>query len=68
MPVEIHQIHLRPADFFTANPAIDVPGTKNHSSLLVSDIESCCESGVIQHHPVSHLQGTDPDSNLKPKL
>ncbi|EKD12478.1 copper amine oxidase [Drepanopeziza brunnea f. sp. 'multigermtubi' MB_m1] len=34
MPVEIHQLHLRPADFFTANPAIDVPGSKNTPSVL----------------------------------
>lgn len=34
-PVEIHQIHLKPSDFFTANPAIDVPGVKNNTSVLV---------------------------------
>jgi len=34
MPVEIHQIHLKPADFFTRNPAIDVPSSKNMSSKL----------------------------------
>ncbi len=37
-PVEIHQMHLRPADFFTANPALDVPTKKNDSSVLVA----CC--------------------------
>ncbi|KAJ8106962.1 hypothetical protein ONZ43_g6886 [Nemania bipapillata] len=26
MPVEIHQFHIRPADFFTSNPALDMPG------------------------------------------
>ncbi|KAI1445571.1 copper amine oxidase 1 [Annulohypoxylon stygium] len=35
MPVEIHQFHLRPADFFTSNPALDIPSTKNESSVLV---------------------------------
>ncbi|PNS19643.1 Copper amine oxidase 1 [Sphaceloma murrayae] len=35
MPVEIHQIHLRPADFFEANPSIDVPSDKNCASRLV---------------------------------
>ncbi|OTA92941.1 hypothetical protein M434DRAFT_21692 [Hypoxylon sp. CO27-5] len=39
MPVEIHQFHLRPADFFTSNPALDVPSTKNESSVLVP----CCD-------------------------
>ncbi|CUS11345.1 unnamed protein product [Tuber aestivum] len=34
MPIETHQIHLKPADFFTKNPAIDVPSTKNQSSIL----------------------------------
>ncbi|KAI1864653.1 hypothetical protein JX265_008377 [Neoarthrinium moseri] len=38
MPVEIHQIHIRPADFFTSNPALDVPSAKNDTSVLVS----CC--------------------------
>lgn len=31
-PVEIHQVQLRPADFFTANPAIDVPSNRNLAS------------------------------------
>ncbi|KAI1101276.1 copper amine oxidase 1 [Jackrogersella minutella] len=35
MPVEIHQTHLRPADFFTSNPALDIPSTRNESSVLV---------------------------------
>ncbi|KAI1140636.1 copper amine oxidase 1 [Hypoxylon sp. FL0543] len=39
MPVEIHQFHLRPADFFTSNPALDVPSTRNESSVLVP----CCD-------------------------
>ncbi len=34
MPVEITQVSLMPADFFTANPSIDVPSMKNHSSQL----------------------------------
>ncbi|KAL7621010.1 hypothetical protein AAE478_008322 [Parahypoxylon ruwenzoriense] len=42
MPVEIHQLHLRPADFFTSNPALDVPSTRNESSVLVS----CCDDGA----------------------
>jgi primary-amine oxidase len=67
-PVEIHQVHLRPADFFTANPAIDVPGTKNTASVLVPGSKSCCENGDVQQTPVSHLQGTGPDFDPKSKL
>jgi primary-amine oxidase len=68
MPVEIHQIHLRPADFFTANPAIDVPGTKNAASILAPESQSCCESGDVQQAASSHLQGTGPDLDPKGKL
>ncbi|KAF4612596.1 hypothetical protein G7Y89_g15583 [Cudoniella acicularis] len=69
MPVEIHQIHLRPADFFTANPAIDVPGFKNNASVLADEaLKSCCESGDVQQAPASHLQGTGPDFDPKSKL
>jgi primary-amine oxidase len=63
MPVEIHQLRLKPADFFTANPALDVPGTKNDASALVNGSNGCCESGDVQQAPTSHLQGTGPDMN-----
>jgi primary-amine oxidase len=62
MPVEIQQIHLRPADFFTSNPALDVPSTRNESSVLVS----CCDNTKVvgrekepsvQNSPANHLQG-----------
>lgn len=43
MPVEIHQINLRPADFFEANPSIDVPSNKNVASQQVLPKDSCCE-------------------------
>ncbi|OAP65649.1 copper amine oxidase 1 [Fonsecaea erecta] len=36
MPVEIHQLHIKPTDFFTENPAIDVPSTKNEASVLTN--------------------------------
>ena len=42
MPVETHQIHLKPADFFSKNPAIDVPSTKNTASVLVEKEKGCC--------------------------
>jgi len=67
-PVEVHQIHLRPADFFTANPAIDVPGTKNTASILAPCSKSCCDSGDVQQAPISHLQGIGPDFDPKSKL
>ncbi|KAF3356817.1 hypothetical protein VdG1_06145 [Verticillium dahliae VDG1] len=40
MPVEIHHLNLRPADFFTSNPALDVPTTRNQTSVTVG----CCSS------------------------
>jgi primary-amine oxidase len=52
-PVEIMDLHIVPYDFFTANPAIDVPQSKNASSRLVPDQSvartaeargSCCNS------------------------
>ncbi|KAI3321584.1 copper amine oxidase 1 [Xylariaceae sp. AK1471] len=75
MPVEIHQFHIRPADFFTSNPALDMPGRKNETSVLVS----CCgenvsraslctdsdKSGSAQADPASHLQGTAADIDPK---
>lgn len=67
MPVEIHEVHLRPADFFTSNPAIDVPGNKNETSVLAPGSQSCCESGDVQQAPTSHMQGAedfDPKSKL----
>lgn len=35
MPIEKIEIHLRPADFFERNPALDVPGVKNQASVEV---------------------------------
>lgn len=62
MPVEIHQLHLRPADFFERNPALDVPGNKNLSSVEVGRDANgeCCHAtnGSVQDAPTSHLQGT----------
>ncbi|KZF20619.1 copper amine oxidase [Xylona heveae TC161] len=68
MPMESHSVHLRPVDFFTRNPAIDVPGSKNLSSVLApgskqGDGSSCC-SGKVQSQPTSHGQG---QGELKPQ-
>lgn len=38
-PVEIHQLKLKPVDFFTSNPALDMPSNRNNTSVLVG----CCE-------------------------
>lgn len=46
MPVEILQVPILPVDFFTANPALDVPSTRNKASQLTEGKdggESCCE-------------------------
>ncbi|KAI0455800.1 copper amine oxidase [Xylaria acuta] len=73
MPVEIHQFHIRPADFFTSNPALDMPGRKNETSVLAS----CCgtnedgphtngeKSGSTQANPPAHQQGTAEDIDPK---
>ncbi|KAI1077456.1 copper amine oxidase [Whalleya microplaca] len=72
MPVEIHQFHIRPADFFTSNPALDIPGNKNESSVLVSCCDKKTSSSSVpeagssqQQNPVTHLQGTGPDIDPK---
>ncbi|KAG5973142.1 hypothetical protein E4U55_000657 [Claviceps digitariae] len=65
MPMEMYQIHLRPADFFEANPSLDVPSTKNETSILVSccggsdepGLENACDS--VQNDAVAHGQGND---------
>jgi primary-amine oxidase len=62
MPVEIHQLHFRPADFFEGNPAIDVPGVRNEASVLVGGTRCGCEAG---EEPVMHLQGAGPDIDPK---
>ncbi|RMZ75133.1 hypothetical protein DV737_g5451, partial [Chaetothyriales sp. CBS 132003] len=41
MPMEKHEIHLRPADFFDRNPALDVPGKTNETSVEVGASDGC---------------------------
>jgi len=67
MPVEIHQLQIKPSDFFTMNPAIDVPGNKNLASVLVDGGAKgeCCNSGSEQADPSSHLQGSGEEVNPK---
>lgn len=45
MPVEIHELHIKPADFFSANPSIDVPSSRNMASELAK--ADCCEKSEI---------------------
>lgn len=47
-PVEIHQLHIKPSDFFSANPSIDVPSNKNLSSTLVEKKDSCCQDKLAK--------------------
>ncbi|KAH6880808.1 copper amine oxidase [Thelonectria olida] len=46
MPVEIIKVHLKPVNFFTKNPALDVPPStqERNKSVLVKDAikEDCC--------------------------
>ena len=45
-PVEIHQVHLKPTDFFAANPSIDVPSSKNTASKLVQGGDCCSDRSL----------------------
>lgn len=53
MPVEIHQMMLKPVDFFTSNPAIDVPSSKNEASVLVG----CCKPQENGTHSTNGTRG-----------
>ncbi|EME42141.1 hypothetical protein DOTSEDRAFT_45705 [Dothistroma septosporum NZE10] len=57
MPVEIHQINLRPADFFEANPSIDVPSARNSESKLV--VNGGQVNGAEQNGCCSGTNGTN---------
>ena len=65
MPVEIHELHLRPSDFFERNPALDVPGSKNSASVEVgreANGDRCPATngnGSVQADPTAHLQGSE---------
>ncbi|EHK18968.1 uncharacterized protein TRIVIDRAFT_80736 [Trichoderma virens Gv29-8] len=69
MPVETFQIHIKPTDFFNANPAIDVPSTRNNASVLLGG--SCCTTSgdknncTVQNDPATHLQGGGPSIDAK---
>ncbi|KAL3453207.1 copper amine oxidase [Aspergillus insuetus] len=46
MPVEIFQLMIKPSDFFTANPSLDVPSGKNAASRVVGSSE-CCRNAQL---------------------
>ncbi|KAM9891665.1 hypothetical protein OXX79_010566, partial [Metschnikowia pulcherrima] len=53
MPVETHNIHLVPANFFDRNPGLDLPQSNqafNKSVLAASDVSnagaSCCKTNL----------------------
>ncbi|KAI1848680.1 hypothetical protein JX266_005539 [Neoarthrinium moseri] len=48
MPVELLELHITPSDFFTKNPAIDVPSNKDLISKLS---DGCCEKSSV---PIRH--------------
>jgi primary-amine oxidase len=59
MPMEKHELHIRPSDFFTANPALDVPSAKNASSVQVNGEKGgCCGGGDLQEAAETHFQGS----------
>ncbi|BCR84572.1 putative copper amine oxidase [Aspergillus chevalieri] len=45
MPVDIYQLNIRPSDFFTANPSLDVPSSRNASSRVIQS--DCCRDAHI---------------------
>ncbi|KAK5459814.1 hypothetical protein LTS15_003943 [Exophiala xenobiotica] len=47
MPVEIHQLAIKPSDFFMENPAIDVPSNKNEASVLTTGATNGHTNGPI---------------------
>ena len=48
-PVEIHQLHIKPADFFEGNPAIDVPSNRNKASILTNGTTDDVSNGLTTH-------------------
>ena len=60
MPMEKHEMHFTPADFFTHNPALDVPGNKNPSSVLTDNGDCGHQTNGESNgtETVAHFQGT----------
>ncbi|KAJ5018477.1 Copper amine oxidase 1 [Colletotrichum sp. SAR 10_99] len=45
MPVETIQLHINPVDFFTSNPALDVPSNRNLTSKYAGETTSVTVNG-----------------------
>lgn len=72
-------MHLRPADFFASNPALDVPSSRNQASVLVpfcgqqskgeaagkEDAQFKARTVPVQETPFSHLQSGASDVDAK---
>jgi primary-amine oxidase len=59
MPMERHELHIRPADFFSRNPALDVPTNRNEASVQINGSKEggeCC-GGEVQDSAETHFQG-----------
>ncbi|EFY97714.1 copper amine oxidase family protein [Metarhizium robertsii] len=50
MPVEMLQVHITPSDFFTGNPAIDVPSSLDSGSKLANG--ECCKPAAVNGNGV----------------
>ncbi|KAK4910633.1 hypothetical protein LTR66_017416 [Elasticomyces elasticus] len=64
MPVEIHELKIRPCDFFEENPGIDLPSKRNETSVLVNNGggQECC--GTNGTNGVNgHTNGTNGHIN-----
>lgn len=67
-PVEIHHLTIRPSDFFTSNPALDVPGTRNQASVTVpccgeaNKEPECTTTTAVYRNTVAHLQSSGSDA------
>lgn len=49
-PVEMLQVHITPSDFFTGNPAIDVPSSLDSGSKLANG--ECCKPAAVNGNGV----------------
>lgn len=60
-PVEIHTIQLKPADFFTRNPAVDVPSMKNTASQYYEQVAATSTETINGQN--GHTEDIEDKSN-----
>ncbi|EEY23054.1 copper amine oxidase [Verticillium alfalfae VaMs.102] len=63
MPVEIMQLNITPSDFFTRNPAIDVPSDKDLGS---KPTEGCCNATDLERVDTARLQNGENTAETSP--